>query len=97
MTYPLPTPEQLAYIKELGQSQRYQSESEGGFPTDATYFEAKGTLIIDPFTDETGQHPVDPVTYYGEAFLASDFMEEPQPCPISSTPPHMDRVQGLPD
>lgn len=37
------------------------------------YFEFEGVAIHDPFTEESGRFEVDPVEYYGEAFLNSAF------------------------
>ena len=34
-----------------------------------------GIEITNPFVDETDRYSVDPVEYYGEAFLNSDFMK----------------------
>ena len=36
-------------------------------------FDFKGVAIIDPFMDESSTQEVDPVKYYGDAFLNSDF------------------------
>ena len=36
-------------------------------------FDYKGVTIVDPFMDESCTNDVDPVKYYGDAFLNSDF------------------------
>lgn len=36
-------------------------------------FEWHGSSITDPFYDESSVNPVDPVEYYGDAFLNSPF------------------------
>lgn len=38
-------------------------------------FMHNGTEIVSPFIDEIGCYEVDPVEYYGENFLKSDFMK----------------------
>lgn len=40
-----------------------------------TSFMYHGTEIANPFVEETGSYSVDPVEYYGEDFLKSDFMK----------------------
>ena len=36
-------------------------------------FDYNGVTIVDPFMDESCTKDVDPVKYYGDAFLNSDF------------------------
>lgn len=38
-------------------------------------FEYENTVISNPFVDECGMYEVDPVEYYGEAFINSDFLK----------------------
>lgn len=38
-------------------------------------YEETDQIIYDPFMDETGRFPVDPVEYYGDCFRSSVFMD----------------------
>ena len=67
--------EQLSRIKEVGDKQLQIFDETGEYPEDAIMFEFEGIDIINPFLDEMGTDEVDPVEYYGEAFLNSDFMK----------------------
>ena len=46
---------------------------ETGETTECVGFEWQGFFITNPFKDETGRVEVDPVKYYGESFMNSDF------------------------
>lgn len=41
-------------------------------------FEFNGTSITNPFADESSINSVDPIEYYGKAFLESKFMKDSQ-------------------
>lgn len=62
-------------IREIGQKQMEDSgnTNDPDFDKKCIHFEYQDIRIVDPFTDETGRFEVDPVEYYGEKFLNSDF------------------------
>lgn len=64
----------LAALKIFGEQQNKQIVG-GSFPKDTVAFCFNETLITNPFLDEKGLYEVDPVKYYGSAFLQSDFMK----------------------
>lgn len=62
-------------IRQIGDKQFIESgeTDDPNFDQKCIHFDYKGIHILDPFTDETGSFEVDPISYYGEAFLNSDF------------------------
>lgn len=62
-------------IRQIGDKQFIESSetNDPNFDEKCIYFVYKGIHIVDPFTDETGCFEVDPISYYGEDFLNSDF------------------------
>lgn len=62
-------------IREIGEKQFEESDetSDPKFEDKCIHFDYQDIVIVNPFTDETGRFEVDPVKYYGDAFLNSDF------------------------
>jgi hypothetical protein len=62
-------------IREIGEKQFVESgeTSDPKFEDKCISFDYKDITIINPFMDETGRFEVDPIKYYGDAFLNSDF------------------------
>jgi hypothetical protein len=62
-------------IREIGEKQFEESGEtpDPKFEEKCISFDYYGIVIINPFTDESGINEVDPVKYYGDAFLNSDF------------------------
>jgi hypothetical protein len=60
--------------RALAEAQDAAFMNEGTEP--AVFFEFDDMTIHNPWADEMGANAVDPVAYYGEAFLASGFCED---------------------
>lgn len=71
------TQEQLEAIKILGEYQEGKAVYIYGNISSLVGFESEehGTLIINPFLDECGWGNVNPIEYYGNEFLNSDFLK----------------------
>lgn len=67
---------QLSVAKKIAEKQQRGYNDSGDCGT-FIHFDFKGTCIINPFMDEDNRREVDPLAYYGEAFLNSDFMQIP--------------------
>lgn len=62
----------LEVVRIIGELQSdIANECEGNYLESLISFEYMGHTIIDPFTDESGSHSVNPVHYYGKAFTES--------------------------
>lgn len=67
------TKQKIEQATEIAKRQRDYFNANGTYPKGFVSFEFKGIDIIDPFHDEQGMGEVDPVAYYGDAFLKSAF------------------------
>lgn len=59
-------------IKQIAEDQTQRFDKTGEM-NGIISFEFEGTTIINPFEDETGRFEVNPVEYYGDAFLSSEW------------------------
>ena len=60
-------------IREIGELQTNITDEIGYIPESMIRFEHEEHEIINPFVDESGSHEVDPVSYYGDSFLNSEW------------------------
>lgn len=68
------TTEQLERLEKLGDFQTEMASKKGFSVKSVIGFEANNCYIIHPTRSECNMHKVDPVEYYGESFLKSQFM-----------------------
>lgn len=68
-----PTLDDLAATRRLYEIARHNLRHGDGLS-----FQWAGITIRNPFLDDEKAYPVDPVKYYGQAFLQSDFCKEPE-------------------
>ncbi len=65
----------LNHARQIGERQQQFFDTHGRYPKDCISFEFDGVAIINPFTDTEARSEVDPVAFYGEAFLNSAFVK----------------------
>ena len=72
------TPERLKLITEIGSLQMVVQDTVGHpLRENPIHFKWKGFAITHPTEDESTSKKVDPVAYYGDAFIKSPFMTTP--------------------
>ena len=60
-------------IKSIADLQTNIADEIGYTPETMIRFNHEGHEIINPFIDESGTYEVDPVSYYGDSFLNSEW------------------------
>lgn len=69
------TEKQILVLETVGSLQLFiQGYCEEEFE-DMISFDSDGTTVVHPLQDETGRGYVNPLTYYGEDFTNSKFMD----------------------
>jgi hypothetical protein len=63
----------LNLIRKIGEMQSNRIEEGEESLNNIISFEFKKHTIVNPFLDVTGRCEVDPIIYYGDSFLNSDF------------------------
>lgn len=66
---------EVNFLKKFCELQYYLFTEFGVSDFDCIEFDYDGMSIINPFLDENGVCEVDPVKYYGEKFLNSEFIK----------------------
>ena len=62
-------------IKSVGNLQTNIADEIGFTPETMIRFSHEGHEIINPFIDESGSYEVDPISYYGDSFLNSQWKQ----------------------
>ena len=60
-------------MKSIADLQASIADEIGFTPETMIRFNHEEHEIINPFIDESGSHEVDPVSYYGDSFLSSEW------------------------
>lgn len=60
-------------IRQIGEKQMEDVHNNKENYDTLIYFEYQGIDVVNPFMDETSKKVVNPIEYYGDAFLNSDF------------------------
>jgi hypothetical protein len=65
---------EINLIKQLGETQSQLLECTGDLSS-MIHFKFNESMIVNPFVDKDGFVAVDPIEYYGDIFLNSDFVK----------------------